>query len=201
MKIHALLKCVTAMLCLTISAVSWSIELGSTLTPIQIDDKGELVLKEKQLNYAPWHSEQLTGKVHTIQHIAGRSSAKEINQPFMDALKAAQFNRAHYQTTTIINLNDALFGTKSLVTKKSEAKKQEFPHAGFVLDLNGTTLDAWALKQKGSAIIITNKQGEVIYFKDGKMEQEDIEQAIKLIETELNAAIQTTKAFTMLANR
>ena len=48
---------------------------------VNIGDKGELVLKEKEISYQPWQSKLLTGKVFLIQHIAGRSSAKELNAP------------------------------------------------------------------------------------------------------------------------
>ena len=48
----------------------------STQVPlVNISDKGEMVLKEKDISYQPWQSKVLTGNYFLIQHIAGRSSA------------------------------------------------------------------------------------------------------------------------------
>ena len=57
-------------------------------------------------------------------HIAGKTHAKAMNEPFIEALKSAKFSKAHYQTTTIINLKNAILGTGAIVTGKAEAGKK-----------------------------------------------------------------------------
>jgi predicted transcriptional regulator len=42
---------------------------------------GELVLNNDKFSYKSWNSAQLVGKVRVVQHIAGRSSAKEKTRP------------------------------------------------------------------------------------------------------------------------
>ncbi len=99
----------------------------STQVPlVNISDKGELVLKEKEISYQPWQSKVLTGKVFLIQHIAGRSSAKELNAPMIEAIKAAKLPHDKYQTVTIINSNDAIWGTSGFVKSSAEDSKKEF---------------------------------------------------------------------------
>lgn len=68
----------------------------------------------------------LSGKVRTVQHIAGRSKAKEMNAPFIEAVKLAKFPHASYQTTTIINTDDAVFGTGPFVRGSVEDSKKNF---------------------------------------------------------------------------
>ena len=95
------------------------------------------MLKEKEISYQPWQSKVLTGKVFLIQHIAGRSSAKELNAPMIEAIKAAKLPHDKYQTVTIINSNDAIWGTSGFVKSSAEDSKKEFPWSAMVLDARG----------------------------------------------------------------
>lgn len=64
-----------------------------------------------KLIYQDWSSKGLAGKVRTILHIAGRLSAKELNEPLIEAIKQQKFDQQKYQTTTIINTDDTILGT------------------------------------------------------------------------------------------
>ena len=77
--------------------------------------------------YKSWSSTALPGKVRVIQHIAGRSAAKEKNQAMIEAIKAAHFNQAKYQTTTIINADDAVVGTGMFVKVAQKRQKRKCP--------------------------------------------------------------------------
>jgi len=163
------------------SNASFALNIGQPLPDVSIGSKGEITIEKEEHTYKPWSSTQLTGKIRTIQHIAGRTSAKKINQPFIDAIKDAQLDKEQYQTTTIINLNDALFGTNTIVTKKAEKKKSEFPWSSIVLDNDGSALASWGLSSQNSAIIILDKSGKVIFFKEGALSEEEITSTIDLI--------------------
>ena len=52
----------------------------------------------------------------------------------IDAIKASHFNPAKYQTTTIINADDAIVGTGMFVKSSAEKGKVENPHSQVVLD-------------------------------------------------------------------
>ena len=84
--------------------------------------------------YKSWSSTALPGKVRVIQHIAGRSAAKEKNQAMIEAIKAAHFNQAKYQTTTIINADDAVVGSGMFVKSSAEKGKKENAHSQVILD-------------------------------------------------------------------
>ncbi|EGV05243.1 hypothetical protein HMPREF9952_1616 [Haemophilus pittmaniae HK 85] len=45
----------------------------------------------------------------------------------MDAIKGAHFNAAKYQTTSIINADDAVIGTGMFVTSSAEKVKRKRP--------------------------------------------------------------------------
>jgi len=95
---------------ISINAFAHNIQPNQLLANVTVSDKGEITLNGNDVAYKSWSSTALPGKVRVIQHIAGRSAAKEKNQAMIEAIKAAHFNQAKYQTTTIINADDAVVG-------------------------------------------------------------------------------------------
>lgn len=94
---------------------------GKTVTPVYIREGGELLLNsDDEIHYQKWNSTQLAGKVRIIQYIAGRKSAKKKNSLLIKAVEAANFPQDRFQPTTIVNTDDAIFGTGYFVVGKIE---------------------------------------------------------------------------------
>lgn len=91
-------------------AFSHNLSVGQTTPSVSIDTYGEMTLQGDDVAYQPWATQQMLGKVRVIQAIAGRSKAKEMNAPLMSAITAAHFPEDQYQTTTVINQEDAIWG-------------------------------------------------------------------------------------------
>jgi YtfJ family uncharacterized protein len=157
-------------------ASAHTIENNQRVPPVGVSDKGELNYDKAadQFSYKSWNSSQLPGKVRVIQHIAGRTSAKELNAPLIEAIKHANLPREHYQTTTIVNTDDAIIGTAMFVRNNIESNKREFPWSQFVVDSNGNVKKAWDLAEKGSAIVVLDPQGNVKFVKDGTLTSTEI---------------------------
>lgn len=119
--------------------------------------------------------------MRVVHHLAGRTAAKEKNQPMIDAIKASHFNPAKYQTTTIINADDAIVGTGIFVKNSAQKGKQENPHSQVVLDDKSAVKNAWGLNPKDSAIIVLDKTGKVKFVKEGKLSDSDIQTVISLV--------------------
>ncbi|EMN4129376.1 MULTISPECIES: YtfJ family protein [Providencia] len=174
------------LLTLSSTALASPIQLNQSVPPVSVTDKGEMQLSpDGKFSYQEWKSQQLPGKVRTIQHIAGRSSAKELNAPLIEAIKKARFPHDTYQTTSIINADDAIFGTGVFVSNSVEDSKKEFPYSQFIVDSDGVVKKAWSLAPESSAIILLNKEGKVLYFKDGALTEPEINKVITLIKAEL----------------
>ncbi|MFD2178304.1 YtfJ family protein [Veronia pacifica] len=154
---------------------------GVPVANVTVSKPGELVINGDGIAYQPWSSTSLTGKVRVIQAIAGRSSAKKMNAPMIDAIKAANLPADKYQTTTIINQDDAIWGTGGFVKSSAEDSKREFSWSSIVLDAEGKVAKAWQLQEKGSAIIIVDKDGNVNFAKDGVLTPGEIKQAMDII--------------------
>ena len=163
------------------SALAHNLKLEQSLPQASISDEGEIVLKGKEVAFQPWKSTTLNGKVRIVHHLAGRSAAKEKNQAVIDAIKAAHFNPTQYQTTTIINADDAIVGTGLFVKSSAENGKKENPHSQEVLDDKSAVKNAWGLKGKESAIIVLDKSGKVKFVKEGKLSNEEIQTVIGLV--------------------
>lgn len=73
------LRKILALSCLLLPmmASAHKFETGQRVPPVGIADRGELILDKDQFSYKNWNSAQLPGKVRVLQHIAGRTSAKE----------------------------------------------------------------------------------------------------------------------------
>ncbi len=158
-----------------------NLSIGENVPDVRVGAYGEIVMQGEGVAYQPWATQNMFGKVRVIQAIAGRSSAKEMNAPLMSAITAAKFPEESYQTTTIINQDDAIWGTGSFVKSSAQDSKKEFPWSSMVLDENGLVAKAWGLKQESSAIIVQDKQGKVLFTKEGPLNQDEITQVIELI--------------------
>jgi len=156
--------------------------VGQRLAPVGVDDKGELNDVNDTFSYNKWNSAKLPGKVRIVQHMAGRSSAKELNEPLITAIRAANLPHDSYQTTTIINTDDAIIGTGMFVRKSIESGKREFPWSQIIVDSNGTVKKAWELQPESSAVVVLDKNGVIKFAKDGQLSPQEVQQVITLVD-------------------
>jgi len=164
------------------------IKLGQSLPEVSLTDFGKLNLEGEQISYVPWNSRELRGKVFTIYHLAGTRSAASLNDAFIDRLLEEQFDLLPgnpHQTFNIINLDDAMFGTSGIVQRTVEDRKRKYIVPGFALDKEGVIRKAWGLAPESSAVIILNRAGKVVFFKDGQLSQAEIDRAVQLIKQNL----------------
>lgn len=175
------LAAVALSLLIPAGAMAYNLRLDMRVPAVGVNDKGELLLQQEKFSYKNWNSAQLSGKVRVIQHIAGRSSAKEMNAALVEAIKAAKLPHDRYQTTTIVNTDDAIPGTGMFVRSSVETNKQQYPWSQFVIDSKGNVQHSWQLQPGGSAIVVLDKQGEVKFVKDGSLTQDEVTKVIALV--------------------
>ncbi|MFY9996784.1 MAG: YtfJ family protein [Leclercia sp.] len=171
----------TACLMLPLMASAHSFEKGQRVPPVGIADRGELILDNNEFSYKTWNSAQLAGKVRVVLHIAGRSSAKEKNATLIEAIKAAKLPHDRYQTTTIVNTDDAIPGSGMFVRNSLESNKKLYPWSQIIVDSNGTARGAWQLEEESSAVAVLDKDGRVQWAKDGALTKEEVQQVTALL--------------------
>ncbi|MBL5922989.1 YtfJ family protein [Lelliottia amnigena] len=170
-----------ACLLLPLMASAHNIENGQRVPAVGITDRGELILDNNKFSYKAWNSAQLPGKVRVVQHLAGRSSAKEKNASMIEAIKSANLPHDRYQTTTIVNTDDAIPGSGMFVRSSLESNKKLYPWSQIIVDSNGVTRKAWQLEEESSAVVVLDKEGRVQWAKDGALTQEEVQQVIALL--------------------
>ncbi|WP_017222704.1 YtfJ family protein [Moritella dasanensis] len=162
-------------------ALSHNLTIGELLPQVTIAEKGYVDLVEGEFEYRQWSTGELQNKVILVQHIAGRTSAKELNEPMIDALKSSDFPFEKYNTATLVNLDDAIWGTGAIVASQIKSNKEEFPDAIFVVDEDGDLRNQWGLTEDSSAIILLDPAGKILFIKDGEMNPTEIDNVIGLI--------------------
>jgi len=153
---------------------------GDRLPDLGIAEKGELVLSGDEVGYRNWTYPQQPGKVHVLQYMAATRAASDINKPFTDKMKT-DLPQGAFLSTTILNLDEAMWGTAGFVVSELKSNKKEFPNAILVADEDGVGLSKWQLEKENSAVIVTDPQGVVRYFKQGAMSAEEIESTLALV--------------------
>ena len=67
----------------------------------------------------------------------------------------------------------------------AEDSKKEFPWSAMVLDAKGMARNAWDLTPESSAIILLDKEGKVLFAKDGQLDANNIATVMGLIKSHL----------------
>ena len=165
-------------------ALAADYQAGDRLPDLDIGDRGELVLRGDDADYQPWRYPQQPGKVHVLQYMAATRSASRLNDPFIDRIKS-DFPDGTLLSTTILNLDEALWGTGGLISSELTSNKKQYPLAVLVADEEGVGLRTWQLQEDSAAIIVTDSRGMVLYFKQGAMSAAEVDSTIELIRHQL----------------
>jgi YtfJ family uncharacterized protein len=155
-------------------------EVGTQLPDLSIKDRGELLLQDDEVSYRPWSYPQQTGKVHIVQYMAATKTAGDLHKPFRDRLDT-DLPANSFETTTILNMDEAIWGTGGFVVNQLKSNKQKYPKAVMVLDEEGLGVKRWALNDESAALIIVDQQGTVRYVKQGQMSAAEVDSTLQLI--------------------
>jgi YtfJ family uncharacterized protein len=170
---------------LLLSVLSWhalsnSLVSGQPAPDMAIEERGELILEGDKVTYRPWRYQLLDGKIHVVNYMAATMGASKLNRPFTDRLQET-LEKGSYHVTTILNLDDAMWGTTGFVVSEVKANKRKHPTATLVLDEEAVGISAWQLENDNSAIVVFDAAGKVRYIKQGAMSETEIEQAVEMI--------------------
>lgn len=158
-----------------------------SLPTLDINVGGEISVNGDQAAKTPWSSKcfDSTGKVQLVQYVAANRKAVRQNQPFNDALKEKHFSAEELSTTVIVNMADSMAITRAIVASKLEKSKIKHQTISFVMDDQGVGLERWGMAKKSSAVFVLDGEGKILFAKDGPLSKIEIEDTIKLIESQI----------------
>lgn len=188
------LKCTTALL--LVSTLSFAqptipekIETGKTLPVLELDNQGELLLTENRVDFQTWQSaSKAKEEVQIIRYLPGTRSAQQAFKSITDLL-TEKYDSSKLHVTTIINLDDALWGTKSLVVSEAKKKKRLHPHSTMVLDEEGLGKQNWGLGEDSLAFMVVDSTNTVRYFVDSSMTKREEIVVMEIVEKHIKMSL------------
>ena len=173
-------------LLLPMMASAHKFETGQRVPPIGITNRERCHIDKDQFSYKTWNSAQLAGKVRVLQHIAGRTSAKEKCDAELKQLNRRNCRTIATRRPPFVNTDDAIPGSGMFVRSSLESNKKLYPWSQFIVDSNGVARGAWQLDEESSAIAVLDKDGRVQWAKDGALTQQEVQQVMDLLHKLLN---------------
>ena len=150
-----------------------AVEIGQVLPTVTLDeDRGGRVSGEA------WSSAELQGKVHLLFYVD--PDEKDLNNDLSDAVKAAELDRSKFASVAVINMA-ATWKPNFAINSALKSKQEKFPHTIYVKDMDKHIVNAWNVADDNSDIIVLDKAGSVIFYHEGKVEGEQINEVIRLI--------------------
>lgn len=176
------LRKILALSCLLLPmmASAHKFETGQRVPPVGIADRGELILDKDQFSYKNWNSAQLPESASPATYCRANPGQRE-NATLIEAIKSAKLPHDRYQTTTIVNTDDAIPGSGMFVRSSLESNKKLYPWSQFIVDSNGVARGARQLDEESSAIAVLDKDGRVQWAKDGALTQQEVQQVMDLL--------------------
>ena len=140
-------------------------------------DAGGLALDDSQ-----WESSTVKGKVHVMFYVD--PDEKDTNSNFSAALKEKKYDRSNYASVAIVNLA-ATWKPNFVIEGILKKKQTEFPDTIYVKDKASVLVKEWEIEDDAANVLIFSKAGKLLFYKSGKMSDDEISTALNLIETNL----------------
>ncbi len=160
-----------------INQVALAMEIGEVPPKVE--------LKEKlggRLDGKPWSSEELQGKVFVIFYVD--PDEKDTNNAASEALDKEKFPTDKFQSYGIINMA-ATWLPNFAINSALEEKQKKYPKTIYVRDYKKVLVHAWKIADDSSNVLAFDKKGKLIFRKDGKLTNEEIQKLIKVIRDNL----------------
>jgi len=160
-----------------INQAAQAIEIGEVPPKIE--------LKEKlggRLDGKPWSSEELRGKVYVLFYVD--PDEKDTNNDASEALDREKFPSDKFQSVGIINMA-ATWLPNFAISSALKDKQKRYPTTIYVRDYKRVLVNAWKIADDSSDVLAFDKNGRLIFRKDGKLTAEEIQRLIKVIRDHL----------------
>ncbi len=130
-----------------------------------------------------WNSNSIKEKVYVMFYVD--PDKKNVNEVFSQALKKKEYRKkGAYGSIAVVNLA-ATWKPNFVIESILKGKQKEFPDTIYVKDKNKVLVKEWNLADDSSDIIIFDKNGKVLFYKAGKMSEDDMQKAFTIIEENL----------------
>ena len=160
-----------------VSGAAQAMEMGEV--PPRVELKGKL---GGRLDGTPWSSEELRGKVHVLFYVD--PDEKDTNNEASEALDKEDFPSDKFQAVGIVNMA-ATWLPNFAISSALRDEQKRYPETIYLRDYKKVLVNAWKIADDSSDVLVFDKQGRLIFRKDGKLTGEEIQRLIKAIRDHL----------------
>ncbi len=132
---------------------------------------------------SPWSSDMIKDKVWALFYVD--PDERSANEELEKALELENFPRDKYGSIGIINMA-ASWLPNAAIASSLEDKQKKYPLTVYVKDLNKSLVNKWKMTDDQYDVVVFDKQGTVIFAKDGVFQKADIDAMIAVIKANLN---------------
>lgn len=170
--------CVGIVLLSVWPASARALELGQV--PPRVELQGEL---GGRLDGTLWRSDELKGKVHVLFYVD--PDEKDTNNEASEALDREKFPAEKFQSVAVINMA-ATWMPNFAISLSIEEKQKRYPRTIYIRDYKRVLVRAWQIADDSSNILAFDKEGRLIFLKDGRLDTEEIQRLIQAIKSHLD---------------
>ncbi len=134
-----------------------------------------------------WDSATLKEQVSVIFYVD--PDEKDLNDKASDALSADESlgearKAGEYASYAIINMK-ATWIPNVILKGEIQKNQKEFPNTNFVFDMNEILHKKWNIATDNSDVVVLDKEGKVVFSKDGKLSDSEIQAMLQAIHASL----------------
>ena len=160
------------------SSFAWAeMEMGKV--PPGVELKGET---GGRLDGASWSSAELQGKVHVLFYVD--PDEKDLNNDASEALDKEKLPSEKFGSVAVINMA-ATWLPNFVIASSLEEKQKRYPRTLYVRDNKKVLVRTWKIADDTSDILAFDKNGKLLFRKDGKLNAGEIQKLIQAIKENL----------------
>jgi YtfJ family uncharacterized protein len=154
-----------------------AVELGQVPPKVELTEN-----RGGRLDGTAWRSDELKGKVHVLFYVD--PDEKDTNNDASEALDKEKFSAEKFQSVAVINMA-ATWLPNFAISMSIEDKQKRYPRTIYVRDYQKVLVNTWKIADDSSNILAFDKQGNLVFRKDGKLGPDDIQKLIRAIKDHL----------------
>jgi hypothetical protein len=136
----------------------------------------------KMVNGNEFSTKMIKGKVYLVLYVD--PDVRKKNDKFVEKIKEQHFDKSKFGSIVIINMS-ATWLPNFALNKILKKKQKEFPDTIYVKDYKKVFVKKWGLKDDDYNVLLFDKDGNLIFYKSGKMSEKDTKRVIELIKKNL----------------
>lgn len=161
---------------------------GTTLAALPVGEVlPSLTLSDKHGGYVsdgkPWSSDSMRGRLNFVVYVD--PDDKDLNNDLAERLKAEKHPSDILTSVALINLA-ASWKPDSLIMSALRDKQKEFPQTTYVFDKDKSVATRWQLPTDGYHVLFVDKEGRLLFEKNGQFSKQEIDQFLSLVKSEVD---------------